>query len=215
MTVIVTQYHDKPTQLLENMKTHFKNIENVSVLTFSKLCEDLKIECDFKHPKQMMNQIIKSLEANCEQNYIFLCDELDGCNKWQTTADWTEVLTADNVSWILLIRPDGFDDMNNLKLPSGRNIISRKLTYRHRNCHQIRSTRENVIILHFFYYFFFSHFIIWFISHNFKERYIIMEDDVLLEANQLPSGKIPLWIDIPRGIKQRTILEKISQLGKY
>ena len=214
VTVIVTEYHDQPTQLIENMKTHFENIENVSVLTFSKLCEKLNIECDYKYPKKMMNQIIKSLEANTEENYIFLCDELDGCNKYQRSADWTEVCTADNVSWILLIRPDGFDDMNNLILPSGANIISRKLRYCYRNCHQIRSV---VVMFSLFYSRVFSlsrQYIIWFISHNFKERYINMEDDVLLEAKNLPAGKIPLWIDFPRGISQRAILEKISKLGK-
>ena len=40
-----------------------------------------------------------------------------------------------------------------------------------------------------------------------------MNDDQKLEADQLPSGFVPLWFDIKKGeMSQREILEKISEL---
>ena len=40
-----------------------------------------------------------------------------------------------------------------------------------------------------------------------------MDDEQKLPADQLPPGTTPpLWVDVPRGISQRYILEKISQL---
>ena len=39
-----------------------------------------------------------------------------------------------------------------------------------------------------------------------------MNDDQKLEADQLPSGFVPLWFDIKNKMSQREILEKISEL---
>ena len=50
-------------------------------------------------------------------------------------------------------------------------------------------------------------------SHNLRERYIPMEDDQRLEADQLPPGRLPLWLDVPNcHVTRRDVLEKISML---
>ena len=51
-------------------------------------------------------------------------------------------------------------------------------------------------------------------SHYYKNNFISMNDDQKLEADQLPSGFVPLWFDIKKKgeMSQREILEKISEL---
>ena len=54
-----------------------------------------------------------------------------------------------------------------------------------------------------------------FIISHYQENYFIpMTDDQKLEADQLPSGFVPLWFDIKKKgeMSQREILEKISEL---
>ena len=50
-------------------------------------------------------------------------------------------------------------------------------------------------------------------SHYLREKYIPMEDDQRLEADQLPPGRLPLWLDVPNcHVTRRDVLEKISML---
>ena len=144
MTSFVAGSGDGP--LLENMKNQLRNIEEVSVLPFINFCSDLGIEIDLKHPKDQINKIIRSLSTNSDQNYLFVCDEVAACYKdGQTSADWSDLATAENVTWVLAVRPDGgSDDMQNLTPPSGPSIISRKLLHSHRNSYQIRSVSIGV-----------------------------------------------------------------------
>merc|ERR1712062_758713 len=45
-----------------------------------------------------------------------------------------------------------------------------------------------------------------------KENHIKMEDDDPLEAEELPGGFTPLWLDVPKGTKHQKILTRLSQL---
>ena len=39
-----------------------------------------------------------------------------------------------------------------------------------------------------------------------------MDDDVPLEADQLPSGSVPLWVDVPRHTSHLDIVRAMSEL---
>ena len=45
-----------------------------------------------------------------------------------------------------------------------------------------------------------------------KKRTIKMEDDVPLEAEELPGGFTPLWLDVPQDTTHLEILTRLSQL---
>ena len=122
------------------MKDQMENIEEASVLPLYKYCEELEIEHDKRNPKDMINKIIRSLRTKSNQHYLFVCDEVPACHDGgQETADWSDLETAENVTWVLAIRPDGTENMQNLAPPSGPSIISRKLLHSHRNSYKIRS----------------------------------------------------------------------------
>ena len=141
--VIVTSFFatSENTPLIKNMKSRVTNIEEVSVQKVTNLCEDLFIDYDWKNPKDLINKIIRSLNTNSDQHYVFVCDEVVACRSdGQITANWADLATAENVTWVLAIRPDSdTNDIKNLTPPSGSSIISRKLLHSHRNSYQIRS----------------------------------------------------------------------------
>ena len=131
------------TPLLESLKNQMRNIEEVSVLPLRKLRADLGIYSDWKHPKDAINKIIRSLSTDSDHHHLFVCDEVFACHDdGQKTADWSDLATAENVTWVLAIKPANAssDDNKNLHPPSDSDsIISRKLLYSHRNSYQIRS----------------------------------------------------------------------------
>ena len=140
--VIVTQYTRRcNVQLLTNIREYFKNIE-VNILPLHQLCKDLNCKWVMSQPKEMINAVIRSLSSDkTDQLTIFVCDEVPPCRSdGQTTPDWTDLATADNVEWILSIRPTcSSKETINLKPPSDPSILERKLLHAHRNSYQIRS----------------------------------------------------------------------------
>ena len=140
--VIVTKYAwQKEPQLLTNMREYLKNID-VQILTLYQLCEDLNCKWDMAQPKAMINAVIRSLSSDeTDQLTIFVCDEVEPCRHvGQATLDWTDLATADNVEWILSIRPNtGSEETINMKPPSDPSILDRKLLYGHGNSYPIRS----------------------------------------------------------------------------
>ena len=148
--MIVTSYTalSNENPLIENMKNQLRNIEEVSVLPLRKLCADLGIDYDLKHPKDLINKIIRSLSTNSEQHHLLVFDEVLPCHSHsdgQISADWSDLATAENVTWVLAIRPSSNNsDIQNFTPPSGPSIISRKLLHSHRNCYQIRSVSSGL-----------------------------------------------------------------------
>ena len=211
--VIVTQYiaSDEGNQLLNNFREHYFANVDVTILPINKLCEGVKH--DIKNPKAEMTQIINSLSSS-DQLTILLVDELLACDRdGQVSADWSDLPTAPNVVWILSVSPVGdSDDRQNFRPPSGPGILSTKLVHGHRNCYQIRS----VGILPFYISYklhcrrlftcMWSHIPWW------KNEGIKMEDDVPLEAEELPGGFTPLWLDVPQDTTHLEILTRLSQL---
>ena len=93
-----------------------------------------------------MNSVIRSLSSDeTDQLTIFVCDEVEPCrDDGQTTSDWTDLATADNVEWILSIRPDtNSKETINMKPPSDPSILDRKLLTSHRNSYPIRSVSSS------------------------------------------------------------------------
>ena len=92
-------------------------------------------------PKDTINAVIRCLSSDeTDQLTIFVCDEVEPCrDDGQTTPDWTDLATADNVEWILSIRPfGGSEETINMKPPSDPSILNRKLLHGYRNSYPIR-----------------------------------------------------------------------------
>ena len=144
--VIVTKYSSRgDEQLLTNMREYLKNID-VQILSLNQLCKDLWCEYDVTQPKDTINAVIRSLASEKTENQltIFVCDEVDPCRSdGQTTPDWTDLATTDNVEWILSMRPNTTSEETiNMKPPSDPSILDRKLLHGQRNSYPIRSVRR-------------------------------------------------------------------------
>ena len=142
--VIVTHFGGRKGLLLSNIKEYLKNMENIGVqvqiLSLKQLCENLGCPWNMFQPKATINAVIRSLSSDkSHQVTIFVCDELESCREdGQTTSDWRDVVTVDNVEWILSIRPTSDSrETINLKPPVSP-VVTRKLLHRHRNSSQIR-----------------------------------------------------------------------------
>ena len=147
--VIVTKYSAyDDQQLLTNMREYLKNID-VQILTLQQLCKDLNCKFDMTQPKDTINAVIRSLSSEkTHQLTIFMCDEVPPCcDDGQTTPDWTDLATADNVEWILSMSPNGgaSRETMNMKPPSDPSILDRKLLVSHRNSYLIRSVSRSIL----------------------------------------------------------------------
>ena len=142
--VIVTTYQNRDTTLLENIRQKYLvNICDVQILPLYQLCQELNIECDYNHPRDLINNVIRELSsAKTHDVTIFLCDEIYPCwnDDGQITPDWRDVITPDNVQWILSFNPRGYSkETINLTPPSHSSVVERKLIHGHRNAYLIRS----------------------------------------------------------------------------
>ena len=144
--VIVTQFDDlfgDDPFLLENIRQKYLvNISDVQILRLSHLCRELNIQFDGDNPRETLNKVISSLSsAKTHDITIFLCDEIPPCDsKGQTTPDWRDVITPENVQWILAFNPFGYSlETMNLTPPSHSSVVERKLIHGHRNAYLIRS----------------------------------------------------------------------------
>ena len=211
--VIVTKYSSyDDQQLLTVMREYLKNID-VQILLLKQLCKDLNCKWDITQPKDTINAVIRSLSSDkTDQLTIFVCDEVPPCRSdGQTTPDWTDLATADNVEWILSMRPvTSSTETINMKHPSDPSMLDIKLLHGHRNSYLIRSVSSSSL--------YFAHCIIHYRqilnllnSHYWKEATIPTDDEEKLPADQLPPGTTPLWYDAPKGYPKRAILEKISE----
>ena len=154
--VIVTQYtiFSDPF-LLENIRQKYLvNISDVQILPLRQLCEELNIQFELDNPRETLNKVISSLSsAKTHDITIFLCDEIPPCDsKGQTTPDWRDVITPENVQWILSFNPAGYSgETMNLTPPSHSSVVERKLIHGHRNAYLIRSAGiSSFYISHYF-----------------------------------------------------------------
>ena len=210
--VLVNQFTDNESDLLlQNLREkYFINID-CQVLTFKDFCGQLNIECYEAHPKDTINSVINKLRENDDMT-ILMVDEVWPCDdEGQTTPDWSEVKTNDNVVWIVSLQPaNPSDETINLRPPVSDKVLSTKLVRGHRNCLEIRS----VVISSFCisYQLQNRQFSTWFISHYHKKRYISLEDDVPVEEDELPQGSTPIWIDVPSKTSHLEILQIMEKM---
>ena len=152
--VIVTTFNVTDAPLLENIRLKYlTNISDVQILRLDKLCQELNINYDNGHPKDLINNVIVSLSsAETHDITIFFCDEIKPCTYGQTTPDWRDVITPDNVQWILSFNPLGYsEETMNLTPPSHSSVVERKLIHGHRNAYLIRSAGiSSFYISHYF-----------------------------------------------------------------
>ena len=159
--VIVTTYLNDPLLVKNIRQKYLVNISDVQIIPLGRLCshEELNIDnkFDLKHPKDTINNVIRELSsAKTHDVTIFLCDEIPPC--WddgghsQTTPDWRDVITPDNVHWILSFNPFGIsEETMNLTPPSHSSVVERKLIHGHRNAYLIRSAGiSSFYISHYF-----------------------------------------------------------------
>ena len=211
--VFVTPYAvSESSVLLQNLREkYFKNID-CQVVPLRDLCGQLNIEFEVKHPKDTINRVINKLRENDDVTTILMVDEVWPCHsEGQTTPDWSDIMTADNVVWIVSVRPDSTSDETiNLRPPVSDKVLSTKLVRGHRNCLEIRS----VVISSFYisYQLQNRQFSTWYVSHFMKKKYISLEDDVPVEGDELPQGSTPIWIDVTRHTTQRDILTVLQRL---
>ena len=159
--VIVTQYKWNDALLLEIIRQKYlANITNISevqvhILPLYELCEELNVNYDDDHPRDLINKVIGTLSspsAKTQDVTIFFCDEIEPC--WfggQTIPDWRDV-DVSGCQWILSLRPLGISDETiNLTPPSHSSVVERKLIHGHRNAYLIRSAGiSSFYISHYF-----------------------------------------------------------------
>ena len=156
LRVIVTQFYTfRDSFLLENIRQKYlTNISDVEILPLEDLCEELNIQFDWSNPRDTINKVIVSLSsAKTHDVTIFLCDEIRPCYlRGQTDPDWRDVMTPDNVQWILSFNPRGYSEETiNLTPPSHSSVVERKLIHGHRNAYLIRSAGiSSFYISHYF-----------------------------------------------------------------
>ena len=153
--VIVTTFWVKPLLLGNIRQKYLVNISDVQIISLPYLCQELNIECDRKQPRDLINNVIRELSsAKTHDVTIFLCDEIYPCwnDDGQITPDWRDVITPDNVQWILSFNPKGHSNETiNLTPPSISSIVERKLIHGHRNAYLIRSAGiSSFYISHYF-----------------------------------------------------------------
>ena len=140
--VIVTTFWGEPF-LLENIRQKYLvNISDVQILPLKQLCQKLNIGWDPYHARDLINKVLKELSsAKTHDITIFLCDEINPCfEHGQTTSDWRDVISPENVQWILSFNPHGYgEDTINLTPPSHSSVLGVKLIHGHRNANLIRS----------------------------------------------------------------------------
>lgn len=152
--VIVTTFWGDPF-LLENIRQKYLvNISDVQIIPLSQLCQELNIQFKRDNPRETLNKVISSLSsAKTHDITIFLCDEIPPCDSdGQTTPDWRDVMTPDNVQWILSLQPFTYcEETINLTPPSHSSVVERKLIHGHRNAYLIRSAGiSSFYISHYF-----------------------------------------------------------------
>ena len=114
----------------------------MEILLLDDLCKERNIHFDSSNPRDTINKVIVSLSsAKTHELTIFLCDEIIPTRGLgQTTPDWRDVMTPDNVQWILSFNPRGYTvETINLTPPSHSSVVERKLIHGHRNAYLIRS----------------------------------------------------------------------------
>jgi len=148
-----------------------------------------------KNVKGTLNQIISSLSSKSNCYNILLIDEVPS----GVEHEWSDLVVADNVDWIMAVSPGGYtncgNDFYDIKPPSSSNTtLTKKLLRRYRNCKEIRN-------FHNFW-----------LEHG-KFGHMSLSEEKFADDALLPSGELPLWIEVTTRIGDKEALEIIA--SKY
>ena len=164
---------------------------------FQKYKKDEQSEFDKKEieekAKQRINELIRSLSLKSPDSYTLLViDEVPTIFQ----QDWSDLAVVDNVDWLLALSPGGHQESNGGKFyeitpPSQTTTLSKKLLKRYRNCKDIRNFHN------------------WWLEH-FEYGHISLNEDLLADECMLPKRNVPIWIEIPKLVDDKEILNMIA-----
>lgn len=148
-----------------------------------------------KQATEYINELIKSIEQKNSENlqYITLMDEITGDkNCWQ----YSKLnLRGIKNHLLMAVNPATYetDGKYSLEPPNGDNICDRRLTTKHRNAFPIAN-----LLIHYN-------------DFNYKNdnsyQCLSASDDMPLSLSNLPSGPLPIWIQITRNTRHTEVLD--------
>ena len=131
-------------ELVKNFRTKYlANLRNIEVMSLQHLCRELNTEYNVMTPRDTINRVITSLSDKYRDTdivTILLVDEVDPCEREQTTPDWRDLEVRENVIWLLGLSPRALSATSTEVLPPvNSSVLTRHLITKHRNCPQIRN----------------------------------------------------------------------------
>ena len=136
--IFLTIYDKGCTEILNKLKDQYLvNIENINFTSLRELCRYLNCYWDYVEPQETISSVVMSLTNKYRNSMvILLCDEVFSGK----SADWSNIVTSHNVTWMLAVNPKTSGGAANSKIspPNSEYVISQQLLINYRNCYQIR-----------------------------------------------------------------------------
>ena len=126
------------------------NIPDIEVKSFKELCEDERLVYNECAPREMIDAVTRSLSLSSPPDTVTLLvvDEVLPCCRGQTSPDWRRLTVREKVIWLLGLTSRAWStDSNEISPPTSSGVLSHRLLYKHRNCHQIRNCSRPYHIL--------------------------------------------------------------------
>ena len=147
--ILATTFDDSnTTELRNNFRTKYLvNMKNIEVMSLEGVCSDHNPEHDYGTPRDTINRVITSLSDKYpDEITLLLVDEVRPCEGGQTTPDWRDLEVRENVIWLLGLSPraDALATSPEVLPPVNSSVLTRPLTYKHRNCPQIRNFIKSI-----------------------------------------------------------------------
>ena len=209
MNIFVTSYLAMPqSQLIQDFKekylVHLKSSYKFQCIPFCSLCEDLDLYFDMQHPLAMINSVINQISKKYKNSYnILLVDEVLPVNEFSSKnefSDWSNLNTTQyNIELLIALNPQGINFMNDFKVippPSDFRTLSQQLFGRHRN------SFEGFHLLEHF-------------KRLPNTSYLDSSNDTVLDKENLPIGRLPVWLEIFGNSSDEQILEFIKSSYIY
>ena len=204
MNIFVTSYLAMPqSQLIQDFKekylVHLKSSYKVQCIPFSSLCEDLDLKFDMQHPLAMINSVIDKISKKYKNFYnILLVDEVLAVNEFSSKnelSDWSNLdTTQNNIELFIALNPQGINFTNDFKIippPLDFKTLSQQLFGRYRNSFEGFHLLEHFKSLP-------------------NTSYLDSSNDTVLDKENLPIGRLPVWLEIIENSSDEHILEFIK-----
>ena len=152
--VLATTYEDINTELRKKyVEKYLVNLKDVEVMGLEELCWALKVDYNWRSPRDTVNKVIQSL-SNQNVTTLLLIDEVWPCSNTMQVPDWRNLAVKENVVWLLGLTPIAHSASSTEVLPpENSSVLTRHLVHKQRNCPQIR----NIIKTNRLFNIFFKH----------------------------------------------------------